>query len=65
MIYPLDKGILNTKTLNIFCCVNENSTNFLYTLNSRDKKMKSTKNFGFSFWFQFIQQIEHRKPKII
>ena len=44
VIYPLDKPntkheyILNTKTQNIFCCLNENLLTFLYTLNRGDKK---------------------------
>ena len=39
--------ILDTKTQNIFCCVNENSTTFLYTLNSGDKKTEGEKSFLF------------------
>ena len=40
-------GILNTKTQNIFCCVNENLTTFLYTLNRGDKKTEGEKSFLF------------------
>ena len=35
--------ILNTKTQNIFCCVNENLATFLYTLNRGDKKTEGEK----------------------
>ena len=53
LIYPLDKPntkyeyVLNTKTQNIFCCVNENSTTFLCTLNRGDKKTEGEKKFSF------------------
>ena len=33
----------NTKTQNIFCCVNENLTTFLYALNRGDKKIEGEK----------------------
>ena len=45
MIYLLDKR--NTKTQNISCCVNENSTTFLYTLNRGDKKIEGEKRFSY------------------
>ena len=32
---------LNTKTQNIFCCLNENLTTFLYTLTRKQKEKKS------------------------
>ena len=38
MKYPLDLLKPNTKTQNIFCCVNENLTTNLYTLNRGEKK---------------------------
>ena len=52
MIYPLDllktKYIkLNTKTQNIFCCVDENLTTFLYTLTGGDKKTIGKKKVFF------------------
>ena len=34
---------LNTKTQNIFCCVNEDLTTFLYNLNKGDKKKEGQK----------------------
>ena len=34
---------LNTKTQNIFCCVNENLMTFLYTLTGGDKKTEGEK----------------------
>ena len=37
---------LNTKTQNIFCCVNENLT-FLYTLTGSTRKQKGKKSFLF------------------
>ena len=48
---------LNTKTQNIFCCLNENLTTFLYTLTGPTRKQKEKgiqklniikKNLGFS-----------------
>ena len=39
--------ILNTKTQNIFCCVNENLTTFSYTLNRGDKKTGGEKKIFF------------------
>ena len=36
---------INTKTQNIFCCVNENLTTFLYILNRVDKKTEGEKSF--------------------
>ena len=38
---------LNTKTQNIFCCVNENLTTFLYTLTGGTRKQKEKKSFLF------------------
>ena len=35
------------KTQNIFCCVNENSTTFLYNLNRGDKKTEGEKKVFF------------------
>ena len=37
---------LNTKTQNIFCCVNENLTTFLYTLTGATRKQKEKKKFS-------------------
>ena len=39
--------ILNTKIQNVFCCVNENLTTFLYTLNSGEKKTEVEKKLSF------------------
>ena len=39
---------LNTKTQNIFCCVNENLTTSLYTLIGATRKQKEKKK-GFLF----------------
>jgi hypothetical protein len=44
---------LNTKTQNIFCCVNENLTTFLYTLTGGTRKQKEKKKFSF---FKCIQK---------
>ena len=38
---------LNTKTQNIFYCVNENLTTFLYTLTGGTRKQKEKKKFSF------------------
>ena len=38
---------LNTKTQNIFCCVNENLTTFLYTLTGGTRKQIEKKSFLF------------------
>ena len=38
---------LNTKTQNIFCCVNENLTTFLYTLTEGNKKTEEEKKVFF------------------
>ena len=38
---------LNTKTQNIFCCLNENLTTFLYTLTGGTRKQKEKKSFLF------------------
>ena len=38
---------LNTKTQNIFCCVNENLTTFLYTLTGGTRNQKEKKKFSF------------------
>ena len=53
-IYDLSVGlakyqirILNTKKQKKFCCVNENLTTFLYTLNRGDKKTEGEKSFLF------------------
>ena len=52
MIYPLEllkpnRYIkLNTKTQNIFNCVNENLTTFLYTLTGATRKQKEKKKFS-------------------
>ena len=67
--------ILNTKIQNVFCCVNENLTTFLYTLNSGEKKTEVEKklsfwkcikmlnvilkNVVFIFGIWLIQQIDH------
>ena len=37
----------NTKAQNIFCCVNENLTTFLNTLNRGDKKTEAEKKLSF------------------
>ena len=37
---------LNTKTQNIFCCVNENLTTFLYTLTGATRKKKEKKKLS-------------------
>ena len=37
---------LNTKTHNIFCCLNENLTTFLYTLTGGTRKQKEKKVFS-------------------
>ena len=56
MIYPLDLLKpntyikLNTKTQNIFCCVNENLTSFLYTLTGWTRKQKVKKVFSFKVY---------------
>ena len=48
LIYPLDKrNNKYSKTQNIFCCVNENLTTFLYALNRGDKKTEGDKSFLF------------------
>ena len=41
---------LNTKTQNIFCCVNENLTTFLYTLTGGTRKQKEKKVFFFKVY---------------
>ena len=38
---------LNTKTQNIFCCVNENLMTFLLTFDRGDKKTEGEKSFLF------------------
>ena len=38
---------LNTKTQNIFCCVNKNLTTFLNTLTGETRKQKEKKKFSF------------------
>ena len=38
---------LNTKTQNIFCCVNENLMTFLYALTRGTRKQKEKKSFLF------------------
>ena len=40
----------------IFCCVNENLTTFLYTLNKGDKKTEGELVFVFGIWL--IQGID-------
>ena len=40
MTYPLDLLKPNTKPQNIFCCLNENLTTFLYTLTRKQKEKK-------------------------
>ena len=48
--YTETKNIkLNTKTQNIFCCVNENLTTFSYTLTGQ-KKQKEKKVFSFKVY---------------
>ena len=60
-IYTLDKPntkyeyVLNTKTQNIFCCVNENQTTFLYTLTGGRRKQKEKKKV---FSFKVYTQVE-------
>ena len=50
LIYPLDKrNNKYSKTQNIFCCVNENLTTFLYTLTGGTRKQKEKKKKKFSF----------------
>ena len=39
---------VNTKTQNIFCCVNKNLMTFLYTLTEGTRKQKEKKSFLFS-----------------
>ena len=46
--------ILNTKTQNIFCCVNENLMTFLYTLNRGDKKIEGEKVFFFGVYKKVV-----------
>ena len=41
---------LNTKTQNIFCCVNENLTTFLYTLTGGTRKQKEKNVFFFKVY---------------
>ena len=41
---------LNTKTQNIFCCLNKNLTTFLYTLTGATKKQKEKKVFSFKVY---------------
>ena len=41
---------LNTKTQNIFCCVNENLMTFLYTLTGGTRKQKEKKVFSFKVY---------------
>ena len=43
MKYPLDLLKPKTKTQNIFCCVNESLTTFLYTLIGATRKRKEKK----------------------
>ena len=58
MIYPLDLLKpntyikLNTKTQNIFCCLNENLTTFLYTLTGGTRKQKDKKVFSFKVYMK-------------
>ena len=52
MIYPIASTKtryikLNTKTLDIFCHLNENLTTFLYTLTRATRKQKENKKFLF------------------
>ena len=42
--------ILNTKTQSVFCCLNENSTTFSYTLNKGDKKTEGEKKIFFKVY---------------
>ena len=46
MKYPLDLLKPNTKTQNIFCCVNESLTTFLYTLTGGTRKQREKKKFS-------------------
>ena len=41
---------LNTKTENIFCCVNENLTTFLFALTGGTRKQKGKKVFSFKVY---------------
>ena len=41
---------LNTKTQNIFCCLNENLTTYLYTLTGATRKQKDKKVFSFKVY---------------
>ena len=52
---------LNTKTQNIFCCVNENLTTFLYTLTGVTRKQKEKKKFSL---LKCIQKLNVIKKKI-
>ena len=53
---------LNTKTQNIFCCVNENLTSFLYTLTGGTRKLKEKKKV---FFFKVYTKVECDYKKII
>ena len=46
---------LNTETQNIFCCVNENLTTFLYTLTGGPRKQKEKKKV---FFFKVYTKVE-------
>ena len=50
LIYPLDLLKLNTKTQNIFCCLNENLTAFFYTLTGGTIKQKEKKKISFKVY---------------
>ena len=52
---------LNTKTQNIFCCVNENSTTFLYTLNMEDKKTEGEKKVFFYKVYSKVEMLLNKK----
>jgi hypothetical protein len=53
---------LKTKTQNIFCCLNENLTTFLYTLiGAKDKKTKGEKKV---FSFKVYAKVECYFKKI-
>ena len=66
MIYPLDLLKpntyikLNTKTQNIFCCLNENLTTFLCTLTGGTRKQKEKKKFSLLKYIQKLNVIEKK-----
>ena len=51
---------LNTKTQNIFCCLNENLTTFLYTLTGATREQKERKKV---FSLKYIQKSNVIKKK--